>query len=1221
MNEERLETYRSLINQLLTCSSDEEFSHSLISLAYLNLADSRLTQTMLEMAEDFRIQGDLDKSNFLKNIVEELTGMHHSISEPQLDFFIQVLQATLESHGDRQKVYPLLSANIDKLDDRFAGLLRAWVTNKLAEVGAYEAECIAEVLSNLSTLIQEFPWGDKASNMEIAIIGNEIALTVFTREAFPQDWAVTQYNLGNAYYYRIRGDKGENLEKAIACYQEALKVKTFEAFPQAWAGIQFNLGQAYLDRIRGDKGENLEKAIACYQEALKVRTFEAFPQAWVHTQFNLGLAYYYRIRGNKADNLEKAIACYRETLKVHTPDAFPQDWAMTQNNLGNAYLHRIRGDKADNLEKAIACYQEALKVRTFEAFPQNWAMTQSNLGLAYCDRIEEERAENLEKAIACYRESLKVYAPDTFPYEWARTQNNYGNAYLHRIKGDKALNFELAIFCYQEALKVRTFEAFPQDWATTQNNLGLAYSYRIRGDRAENLEQAIAYYRESLKVYTFDAFPYEWARTQNNLGLAYSYRSRWDRAENLEQAISYYEEALKRVFTSEAFPYEWARTQIDLGNAYRDRIRGERAENLEQAISYYEEALNKVYTFDTFPYEWAMTQNALGDTYLNRIRGERAENLEQAISYYKEALNRVFTSEAFPHECSSTLGIMGAAYQEANQLELAYTTFASAITTLESLREEIVSGEESKRKLAEDYYQIYHRMVDVCLKLSKIAEAIEYVERSKTRNLVELLLNRDLRTIFPSDVVTQLEQYRDEIATKQYQIQTSKVENPKDLAKNLQELRQKRNQLQNRYFPIGSGFQFENFQNNLDDHTAIVEFYPIRNQLLAFIFTRQTQQPIVWQSEPKELDKLQKYFRNYFLAYYTKKSHWQRRLTARLHLLARILHIDEIIQHIPLNCHKLILIPHRILHFFPLHALPIWNSRLRNLPIKFWLSLLEIDCLAGILFLRKLLFDIFPGGIHYAPSCQLLQIVQNRERLQFQRLFVIQNPTPDLYEHYEHDLGTVEVIKKQFDDAFILKQDKAKKAAVIMPSEQPNKELLEANCLFCFCHGYFHTFLPLNSWLRLADDYLTLADIITHFNLENCRLVTLAACETGITDVIQISDEYIGLPYGFLLAGSTNVVCSLWKVSATATALLMIKFYEELRQQDNIAVALATAQSWLRDTTVQGFRDWIEQKLSLRRQIQFDQNFSQIEAKQGKTVKPFESPYYWAAFCSIGKGV
>ncbi|WP_226889197.1 hypothetical protein [Nostoc sp. MG11] len=71
-------------------------------------------------------------------------------------------------------------------------------------------------------------------------------------------------------------------------------------------------------------------------------------------------------------------------------------------------------------------------------------------------------------------------------------------------------------------------------------------------------------------------------------------------------------------------------------------------------------------------------------------------------------------------------------------------------------------------------------------------KATEYIERSKNRNLVELILNRDSRTIFPPEVVTQLEQLENEIASSQYQPQNGKAENPTDLAQHLQQLRQHR---------------------------------------------------------------------------------------------------------------------------------------------------------------------------------------------------------------------------------------------------------------------------------------------------------------------------------------------------------------------------------------------------------------------------------------------
>jgi len=61
------------------------------------------------------------------------------------------------------------------------------------------------------------------------------ALEVRTREQLPQDWAMTQDNLGNALRHqadRTEGQKGaELLAQAVAAYQSALEVYSAEAFP------------------------------------------------------------------------------------------------------------------------------------------------------------------------------------------------------------------------------------------------------------------------------------------------------------------------------------------------------------------------------------------------------------------------------------------------------------------------------------------------------------------------------------------------------------------------------------------------------------------------------------------------------------------------------------------------------------------------------------------------------------------------------------------------------------------------------------------------------------------------------------------------------------------------------------------------------------------------------------------------------------------------------
>ncbi|MGL5060562.1 MAG: CHAT domain-containing protein, partial [Microcoleus sp.] len=825
-------------------------------------------------------------------------------------------------------------------------------------------------------------------------------------------------------------------------------------------------------------------------------------------------------------------------------------------------------------------------------------------------------ADNIERAIAAFNVALNIYTCEAFPVDWAGTQNNLGLAYGDRILGEKADNIERAIAAYHAALTVTTCEAFPFEWATTQNNLGNAYRDRILGEKADNIENAIAAYHAALTVTTRDAFPVYWAMTQNNLGNAYRDRILGEKADNIERAIAAYNQALT-VTTREAFPVYWAGTQNNLGNAYNDRIFGEEADNIENAIAAYNQALT-VTTRDAFPVNWATTQNNLGTAYRGRILGEKADNIEKGIEAFNAALN-IYARSAFPQENAKTLENLGLLYYNEKHFSSAYNTFLQAIETVESLREEIVSGEESKRKQAEKWNNLYRCMVETCLELGFNEQAIEYSDRSKTRNLVELMATRHIypKGKIPKNQRQELQQIRKEIKTEKRRLAT---DSQPDYT-HINQLRQWYKEL----YPF-EPIRFHQIQELLDNNTAIIQWYVFDDCFRAFIITQNNS--IVWKSSSLDLNNLVNWVKEYLQTYIAPRQaetesaeqqlqqEWQDSLDSRLQNLAEFLQINDILSQLPGTINQLIFIPHLYLHILPLHSLPvnqeIWqhfNPNSSSPP-------------------NHPLLDCFNNGVRYAPSCQLLRQVQQQQRPQFERLFAIQTPTEDLYKEYEQDLGAVAAIKKQFPDSpCILKKDQAKKSAILQIDETtntvtPHEQLLESHSIFFFCHGYFNFNSPLDSGLQLADADLSLAEIIEHFDLTNTRLVTLSACETGLIDLKNMSDEYIGLPNGFLLAGSTNVVSSLWTVSAAATALLMIKFYQELQQKTNIALALNTAQIWLRDTTIQGFQTWLgNSPLDRTWQRELRKDFDRIQAEKGASTKPFKQPYYWAAFCTIGKGV
>jgi CHAT domain-containing protein len=107
------------------------------------------------------------------------------------------------------------------------------------------------------------------------------------------------------------------------------------------------------------------------------------------------------------------------------------------------------------------------------------------------------------------------------------------------------------------------------------------------------------------------------------------------------------------------------------------------------------------------------------------------------------------------------------------------------------------------------------------------------------------------------------------------------------------------------------------------------------------------------------------------------------------------------------------------------------------------------------------------------------------------------------------------------------------------------------------CHGQFRPENPLFSSLHLADGWITVRDICAQ--RLRAGLVVLSACETGMNKIFA-GDEILGLARGFLSAGASSLVLSLWTVSDEATSRLMKRFYENLQLGHGVAASLRIAQ-------------------------------------------------------------
>ncbi|MEY3870236.1 MAG: hypothetical protein RLZZ338_4130 [Cyanobacteriota bacterium] len=1139
MNQQRVEAYLNLIEKLLTCPSGEE---NAILNQHQDLIDEGLVIIMQALAQEMTENNDENRASFLLDMASALANYLGKSATPDYQSFLsEVLKAISESNRNPQVVYPLLQKNLDKLDLTFAQVLTEWATAKFKEVPSKTAQAIAEDIVNFGNLINQFPLGRRALNLEIGIACHQASLEVYTRDAFPYEWATTQNNLANAY----------------------------------------------CDRIKGEKADNLETAIASYKASLEVYTRDAFPYEWAMTQNNLAIAYQNRIKGEKADNIETAIACYLASLEVLTREAFPYEWATTQNNLGAAYSHRIKGEKADNIETAIACYLASLEVYTRDAFPYEWAGTQNNLGEAYRNRIKGEKADNIETAITCFKASLEVRNSDAFPYDWANTQNNLANAYLNRIKGEKADNIEHAIASYQASLEVLTREAFPQYWANTQNNLGAAYTDRIKGEKADNVETAIACHLASLEVYTHDAFPYEWARSQNNLGAAYSHRIKGEKADNIETGIACYQASLE-VYTRDTFPQDWAMTQNNLANAYSHRIKGEKADNIETGIACYQASL-EVYTRDAFPQDWAMTQNNLGAAYSHRIKGEKADNIETAIKGFRFALE-ICTPEAFPLDCLTSgrnLGDLG--FKEGNW-QVAIEGYQKAIEAVETSRSWATS-DNSRQEILAASIRIYDNLIQAYINNNQIDKALEIVDRSRAKRLVDLMASNDLYA--KGEIPPEVEKYLQEFDAKQREIDSeiqklrhSSNENKKELAgvgsqllaraaveaysdkmKELEEEKQEIWKKIRKLDPVLAGqikvnpIEFAAMQKLIpSSNTAILCFYTTNNDTHIFVIYKD-KSPQLHTPPGQGYEKLHRWiFENWLNAYLNDKTAWEEGMSDFLLELGKRLKINDLIGQYLDGIEELIIIPHVDLHQIPFAAIPL-IAQGESSPKTPLIKGGRGDQYLGEKFL-----------IRYVPSCQILEYCHNRDAIESLQYGIVENATDDLYfTPFEcEEIAKIVEIPPE-------KRLKGSQQATIQEYRNLVKQV---NGLHSSHHAQCRLDNPLESQLLLGNGSITLGELMTPgWRLPELSDVFLSCCETNL-GMTKITDDILTLGTGFLCAGARSVVSSLWAVDDLATALFSIFYYEYRKPGLSRPEALRRTQKKLRTISGKELKEKYQEKLN-----------------------------------------
>ncbi|MCG8332545.1 MAG: CHAT domain-containing protein [Chitinophagales bacterium] len=954
------------------------------------------------------------------------------------------------------------------------------------------------------------------------------------------------------------------------------------------------------------------KAIDLLEKLLNQLDAKIYPEYWADLKQDLG-SIYTDFSTNRRGNLKRSIELYLEALEVFDPSKSPGPYSKICNKLGIAYSElSLYGQ--NSIETAISYYLKALQNQSKNTY--EFSMTQNNLGVAYYRRIKYPYKESLKKAIDCYKSSLNFFSSEFHPSKHAEVLNNLGNAYSE-MPEDRMKYLQLAVACYKNALKFRTLEEAPLDYASTITNLGIVYYDMSKKDGKKNIKESLTCFNKALKVLNPENTPEDFALTQHHLGNVYLKNQDIEEKYRIEISIQCQEIALE-FFTKDSAPSYYGMCQTALGNAFLLRKKDDRNDNLKKAISHYKNAL-EVYSSEKSPVHYANCQNNLGTAYMLIENEARDKNIQKSIKCFEEAL-RFRSIEAFPHNFRGTNKNLGLLYFELEDWKNAIIAFEKAIDAGEKLYKLGSTLESKDLEVVEnsDFYQ-YAAFAAGKLKEGKW-KALKILEKSKTRHLLESLrLRPDRPDNIPKDIWLEFENAKEQFLGIQFSSPLS-ISDKRDSVNEYYARERKAIEVSNNLdFAIENikrlapnffaQFKYTKVHNLLpNENTAFISFCLSSKGSLGFLIYRDNNSKDIFEIidipnfTQRDLESLlvktegDTLTEGWIGTYLEKTSNFKSEQEKVLLEVGKRL-LKPILIKVPSNVNNIFFLPTAGLFLLPLHAARCSKNNYLRI----------CDCYK----------------VSYSPSLEVLAKTQLRSSRSStkSRFFGIINPSEDSKLVFTSFEGNS--ISSNFSETSVFYGSKGTVSSVV-------EGIVGQPYIHFSCHGSYNWTEPMKSGLELADGILSVEDLRTNaIDLSETKIVTLSACETGLTDILgQSPNEYIGLPFGFMSLGIPSVIGSLWKVADLSTALLMEKFYSNhIKEKMESTLALHEAQLWLRRLKISEILDFAKRNLDStfdeekRKILKKYINRYQIRFEENPEDKPFSHPYYWAPFTLYGYSI
>jgi CHAT domain-containing protein/tetratricopeptide (TPR) repeat protein len=794
--------------------------------------------------------------------------------------------------------------------------------------------------------------------------------------------------------------------------------------------------------------------------------------------------------------------------------------AQLATNVGNIY-HRL-----DQNREALDCYERARPVFTAANDQLALAAVALNSANVYSNLDDFRKAEQL------YEEAQELY--QAHGRTQAALHAKYSIGYLQFLKGQ-----------YHQAMRVlhATADEAAQtddDWLRALCDLDLAEIY-LQLNAHQEAEQLAGRARERFVALEMR---YEAAKALTFLGLAYLQQQRLGEAESLLQQAR------------QEFKAEGNKVYQNLIGLYLAELlleQGQAAKALPLATE-----VDLYFEWETLKSKSCYAKLICARAWLTLGTFWHAQELAE------RALKSCQTFDA-PWIAQQAHELLGDLYVAKQQPQKAYEYYTQSVACIERIRSNI-RVDEFRSLFFKNKLGVYEKLIRLCLKGDQAdgpAKAFFYLESRKARTLADLLVNELEATpdaALPADQKLQkhwqqlredLHWYYSRISRDETNEQRRRLALDDKLRAEIRSREQalaelaRQAQLQEPDFAWLhnlNSFPVEAAQAVLAADETLVEYYFDADELKIFLIERQSvtiAQGSGTRDELKELISELKfqiekfgYGTDYFAAH---QEHLLASVKACLHELYRALFAPIAAQ---VAGRKLVIIPFDLLHNVPFQAL----------------------------------YD----GTHYlidhhelilAPSARLYAWAASKPAPKLERALF---------------LGAADAIAPQISAEIDALRQLFPASQCLTGADATLARLAaaapESDLVHIASHAVFRQDNPLFSALKLADGWLNFYDICK-LRLP-ASLVTLSGCSTGANGVYA-GDEILGLVRGFLAAGATSLVVSLWAVNDRATAQLMTAFYQQL--QAGVAPRAA-----LREATLATRRD-------------------------------YEHPYFWAPFVLIGR--